>query len=504
VRVRVNVPNREGKLKPGMFVRARVRSQLTQEGRVVDPAMAGKWISPMHPEIVKDEPGKCDVCGMDLVPAEQMGFVAATSDNPPLLVPATAPLITGKRAIVYVKLPYKRGAMELPTSDRKYEGREVLLGPRAGDWYVVRHGLEPGEEVVVAGGFKLDADLQIQGRLSMMNTTLAGEAPGEKATTALPVPSAFRAALSPIYEHYLAAGDALARGELNKVRLELKELSDSVKKVDSSELESDVHRTWRDAANQIAFAAYETLDAGDLTEARREYQALSSATRRVADSFGHALARPLQVVEGPAVTPSLSAMWLQSDAEIRDPYTGALGKTQARVVASLPPARQVAATPAFFRQLSTVYDGYFALHSALAKDKAAEAVAGAVALRKTIDAVDAKSLDAASREAWSTRRKALLDSLAKIEPDVPATALRQKFEPLSLAMLDVVDTFGHVRGAPLYKAYCPMAFELDDGKQRGAPWLQASERIENPYRIDMPRCGEIQRPFKPASPAVEP
>ncbi|HKK19785.1 MAG TPA: efflux RND transporter periplasmic adaptor subunit, partial [Opitutales bacterium] len=73
VPIRVNVPNEDRRLKPGMFVRAVVASRLAEDGKVYAPEYAGKWISPMHPEVVKDHPGQCDVCGMDLVPAEELG-----------------------------------------------------------------------------------------------------------------------------------------------------------------------------------------------------------------------------------------------------------------------------------------------------------------------------------------------------------------------------------------------------------------------------------------------
>ena len=63
VRVRVNVPNSEGKLKPKMFVRATVKARIAEGGRIMDKHLAGKWICPMHPEIVRDEPGTCNICG---------------------------------------------------------------------------------------------------------------------------------------------------------------------------------------------------------------------------------------------------------------------------------------------------------------------------------------------------------------------------------------------------------------------------------------------------------
>ena len=60
--IRVNVPNEDERIKPGMFAKGIVRANVAASGRVIDPSLTGKWISPMHPEIVKDEPGKCDVC----------------------------------------------------------------------------------------------------------------------------------------------------------------------------------------------------------------------------------------------------------------------------------------------------------------------------------------------------------------------------------------------------------------------------------------------------------
>lgn len=162
VKLRVNADNREGKLKPEMFVRAVVRSKVAAGGRVMDPEMAGKWICPMHPDVVKTESGSCDICGMDLLTTESLGYVKVdTAKEAPLVIPASAALITGKRAVVYVQVPEKKK----PT----YEGREIVLGPRAGDYYIVKSGLHEGEIVVTKGNFKIDSALQIQAKPSMMS-----------------------------------------------------------------------------------------------------------------------------------------------------------------------------------------------------------------------------------------------------------------------------------------------------------------------------------------------
>ena len=123
----------------------------------------------MDPDVVSDGPADCHKCGMALVKSE------APSDpimrGAPLVIPATAPLITGKRAVVYVAVPGKEG---------HFTGREITLGPRASNYYVVEDGLVEGEEVVVSGAFKIDSAIQIQAKPSMMNPEGAGPAPGSR------------------------------------------------------------------------------------------------------------------------------------------------------------------------------------------------------------------------------------------------------------------------------------------------------------------------------------
>lgn len=163
VRVRVNVPNPDGRLRPGMFVRGSARATIAEAGRVLAPELAGKWVSPMHPQIVRDGPGKCPICGMDLVPAEELGYVTTdpTNSRPPLVVPDSAVLRTGRRGIVYVKTT--------DDPEPRFEGREVELGSRGDGFFIIRSGLEEGELVVTRGNFQIDSALQIQAKASMMN-----------------------------------------------------------------------------------------------------------------------------------------------------------------------------------------------------------------------------------------------------------------------------------------------------------------------------------------------
>ena len=63
VKVLVEVPNRDDRLKPGMYVTARLAVSLRD---IYQPAAGPPYACPMHPWIASDQPGKCSLCGMDL------------------------------------------------------------------------------------------------------------------------------------------------------------------------------------------------------------------------------------------------------------------------------------------------------------------------------------------------------------------------------------------------------------------------------------------------------
>ncbi len=111
-KVRVEVSNAGGKLKPEMFATGVVKANLNE---------------------FKDK----------------------------LVIPRSAVLWTGKRSIVYVKQPASEGV--------NFKMREIELGPMLGNSYVVESGLNIGEEIVTDGTFSVDAAAQLAGKPSMMN-----------------------------------------------------------------------------------------------------------------------------------------------------------------------------------------------------------------------------------------------------------------------------------------------------------------------------------------------
>jgi Cu(I)/Ag(I) efflux system membrane fusion protein len=113
-KVRVEIPNQSGRLKPEMFATGTISST---------------------PEEFRNT----------------------------IIIPRSAVLWTGKRSIVYVKQP---GINELA-----FEKREIELGPMLDEGFVVTSGLSEGEEIVTNGAFSVDAAAQLEGKPSMMNAS---------------------------------------------------------------------------------------------------------------------------------------------------------------------------------------------------------------------------------------------------------------------------------------------------------------------------------------------
>jgi membrane fusion protein, copper/silver efflux system len=267
-RVRVELENPDGRLKPGMFVRGTVSA------------------SP---------PERADA---------------------PLVVPASAPLLTGKRAIVYVQL---RDA-DRPT----FEPREVVLGASAGDWYIVESGLEEGDLVVVHGAFKIDSELQIRGRPSMMQPgggpppvhdhggAVSHEAPGE-----------FRTALGRIVRAQFELVRALADDDATAARRAAQAVDQQIHVVEGTILRGQQARSeW----NRLAGAMHDNINqlagAPGLEAQRRHFEAFSNALTEAVQAFG---------IEGTgavyrAVCPMVQGRdgyWLQDRPQIANPYHGA-------------------------------------------------------------------------------------------------------------------------------------------------------------------------------------
>jgi Cu(I)/Ag(I) efflux system membrane fusion protein/cobalt-zinc-cadmium efflux system membrane fusion protein len=90
-----------------------------------------------------------------------------------LVVPATGVMQSGTRQIAFVK-----------RSDDYLEPRELELGPRVGDDFVVLKGLKAGEQIVTSANFLIDSESQLQAALG----SFVPPPPGASAASAMNSP----------------------------------------------------------------------------------------------------------------------------------------------------------------------------------------------------------------------------------------------------------------------------------------------------------------------------
>lgn len=458
VKVRVNVANPDRKLKPGMFVRAIVQTEVAMGGRVVDPDLAGKWICYMHPEVVSDGPGDCTICGMSLVQTEEVGYISFSEAelNKPLVIPASAALLTGTRAVVYVQVP----GTDKPT----YEGREIVLGPRAGDYYIVRRGLQEGELVVTNGNFKIDSALQIQAKPSMMTPEGGGgasmhrhgegaapKAGGPEMSSALMVRGEVLAQLRRVDRAYRGVAAALKTEELTSVKEAYGWLGEAIGQVESDLLSGHPRMLWQELAMLLGNDAFEGREAETLDEAKRVFVLLDRHGRRLSKEFG-LVGEPREDVARTAV--------IQAEAEI--------------------PAE-------FQEQLGELWQAYLDVHTALAGDDSESAKRAVEAAGQALAGVDMALLDHDAHMVWMKVLSRLAGAIDAMKGAGDIGGLRQGFVHLSGALEVAIRTFGKRPAAAVYKIHCPMAF---DGK--GAHWLQAERDTRNPYfGAAMLKCGSV-------------
>jgi Cu(I)/Ag(I) efflux system membrane fusion protein len=311
IKVRVNVDNSKNLLKPNMFISANLKAKISDTGYVTSSKLKGKWISPMHPEIIKDEAGECDVCGMNLVRAEELGFQFGTSGNEPLLVPSSAVLITGKRAVVYVKLP---------TEEPLFEGREIEIGPKVNNSYVVLSGLKEGDRVVVKGGFKIDSALQIQAKPSMMSVqggeSLLNKKINESKISKI-LNSELKESLSDFMDYYFKIQSQLSSDQNEHISHHAKSMFDELEYADYSTLKKNELEAWKNIENQIKDNLNKLSNSTTLKSERETFKETSKIIINLINLLGHNKKGVYQMY-----CSMVDSNWLQLDKKVANPYYG--------------------------------------------------------------------------------------------------------------------------------------------------------------------------------------
>lgn len=221
-----------------------------------------------------------------------------------LVVPATAVLWTGKRSVVYVK---QMG------STPAFERREITLGARMKDLYIVESGLEEGEEVVSNGVFAVDASAQLSGNYSMMS------APENKS---MEVPVAFRDQLTHLANQYFAVKNALVESNPLTASTAAKEVVKALKNVDMKLLEGSAHDKWMVLLKAMERGAAGISTNTDVDAQRKDFELLSDHLIEAVQLFGVNSDKVYRAY-CPMAFEDKGAYWLSEFEDIKNPYFGA-------------------------------------------------------------------------------------------------------------------------------------------------------------------------------------
>ncbi len=238
--------------------------------------------------------------------------IAEASDH--LLIPKSSILWTGKRAVVYVKVPDR----ESPS----FLYREIILGPEAGNFYLVAEGLNEGEEIAVNGVFKIDAASQLEGKPSMMNPGGGKVSLGhDHGTMTAEVTEEFKKQLQSVYKSYLLMKDAFVASDAKEVAEFALKVESRLKDVNMGLLEGDAHMLWMkyldDLESSIAAISKET----NLDIQRVSFEAFNNAFYSSLKAFGlHHGTVYYQYC--PMANGDKGAFWLSDIEDIENPYFG--------------------------------------------------------------------------------------------------------------------------------------------------------------------------------------
>ena len=254
--VRAEVTNSGGKLKPEMFVTAKIQT-------AKKPSSAG------------------------------------------VTVPRTSVLWSGKRSVVYVKVPNS----ETPG----FEMREVTMGNRMGDNYLIESGLQAGEEIVTNGVFAIDAAAQLSGQYSMMK---------RPQTKSLEVSEEFRNQITGVADAYFQVKNGLVKDKLDESQKALVAIDQSLSKVNMGLVKDQAHDKWMEMLKGMKDARAKMASAKDIEEARKHFSMLSFHLLEMTETFG--INKDVVYKDYcPMAFGDQGAYWLSEKKDITNPYFGA-------------------------------------------------------------------------------------------------------------------------------------------------------------------------------------
>lgn len=267
------------------------------------------------------------------------GIVLSEKGEESLLIPRSSVLWTGTRSIVFIK---KNGTVE-PT----FTAREIELGERVGDQFIVVSGLSEGEEVVMNGTFKLDSAAQLADKLSMMNRTPGTGAnrtgheghimqePTENNETKVSeivdhsshqseeesiIPAEFHDQLKNVVTEYLSLSDALNQSNATEAAQSAENVLQAIDNTNMNLLDGDDHIEWMRFLSSLNNEAETISNSNSIEDQRASFVSLSTKLIETVKHFEVPGVYYQQFC--PMSNNGEGAYWLSASENIANPYYG--------------------------------------------------------------------------------------------------------------------------------------------------------------------------------------
>lgn len=289
-----------------------------------------------------------------------------------LIIPKSSVLWTGKRAVVYVKMPHEKTI--------SFVYREITLGLDMGDFYIVEDGLKEGEVIVTNGVFRIDASAQLLGQKSMMNpeggkvnigghagmdmggddemessnskmseeemkrmndsnnesnnsnesdktdhSNMENDSDHSDMNQRITTTDAFKSQLEKVFNAYINLKDALIGEDSSAANSSARMLLSSLKNVDMKQLtDHEAHDHWMTISREISESTSFISELKDIEKQRIHFKHLSAHLSKGIKLFG--VNEKVYEQFCPMADNNNGAYWLSLDEAIKNPYLG--GKMQ--------------------------------------------------------------------------------------------------------------------------------------------------------------------------------
>ncbi|MCB9251153.1 MAG: efflux RND transporter periplasmic adaptor subunit [Flavobacteriales bacterium] len=260
-------------------------------------------------------------------------FVSGIMESPvqnekeAMVVPKSAVMWTGERSVVYIKSTDSKGVY--------FTMREVELGPVLEDGYMVKAGLEQGDEIATNGAFSIDAAAQLAGKPSMMDpegsTSVSGHHQTKTKNTdktiirpesnAISISSGVKNELKPLFTDYFKLKDALVNDDLEKAVSASKEMSSAISKMNLKVFKNEALTVWMKHSRILQKELLKANNAIDIAQMRLVFKNISDQMIFLTKKFG-AIDSPIFIDYCPMAINDKGAEWLSTKKEILNPYFG--------------------------------------------------------------------------------------------------------------------------------------------------------------------------------------